>query len=310
MSHKAEDVRVGQTITLHFNHDAKAITGTVVEADDPGDGHLLRPDNPDRGERIIYEPGQPYQSYWHGIDHVTLITDPDRQETTMHEPGQTITDANQITEGQRYAVTYKHHAVDPANREVTGTAKVSHIDGFVLRAEGDVEHTFTLTLRSPNAGLEFWHGVESVTALDAAPPVNAFTVGRLENQARDLTGEVGRLQQALANFERDVTATLTDMLDEGTIDDDQFEDALDNLGLEAPEPKPVTVEWTVTFRAEVTPADRDVAKKMEDGYVSRNMIEDALTNLEMVDVDPDFGEVDNYKGIEVEIQSAEVSDFT
>lgn len=134
-------------------------------------------------------------------------------------------------------------------------------------------------------------------------------IRQLRDAHRHESNRAVSAEDELAEFKKQVSELLVSIAENNLGHDveDHIEGWHNELGLEPPTPEPVTVEYTITVTAKVTPASREVAKTLESVDPSI-MLEDALDGLDSLDFDPDTFEVDPFSGLTVEIDHVEVSD--
>ena len=163
-------------------------------------------------------------------------------------------------------------------------------------AEGPAWRLFDSDAR-PESGL--WSGIERVALLsEESDPTAEF---------RQKVADLERKVEALQEYHRDVAEVINDLIESEDMDDDLADHLREVLDIEAPKPKEVTIEWTVTFTATGTPTTRDAAKKMSDGFADSAFIDSLLIGLDGVDVDEQFLTVDPWYGIGVSIDRSDVS---
>lgn len=112
------------------------------------------------------------------------------------------------------------------------------------------------------------------------------------------------ITETLDGLKREVGAEWVRLAEAHGWDMDTVERAIDHLDLEMPKPKPVTFSVTLDLEFTATPANREVAKQIDADPV----MEEALTNLDQIDLDPDLLELDVWRGINVEVRDADITD--
>lgn len=144
------------------------------------------------------------------------------------------------------------------------------------------------------------------TVPDAVHQAAVDEVRRLREAHRREADRAVTAEDELTAFKEQVSELLVSIAENnlGFDVEDHIEGWHNELGLEPPKPEPMTVEYTITVAAKVTPASREVAKALESGDSS--LLEDALNGLDSLDFDPDVFEVDPYDRFNVEIDHVEV----
>lgn len=129
-----------------------------------------------------------------------------------------------------------------------------------------------------------------------------------EGEAREREQDI---TEALDDLKRKVGAEWVRLAEAHGWDMDTVERAIDHLDLEMPKPKPVTFSVTLDLEFTATPANRKVAGRLGEHATSeqvRTLVEEALTNLDQIDLDPDLLELDIWNSMRTEVRDVDVTD--
>lgn len=237
---------------------------------------------------------------------------------------------SEVREGQRVRVHY-----------IVGTVREGIVErhdyyNMVLRQENG--HIGSLFDPSPEfSPANGWDPYIEEVELVHQPqhPHNRTDLDRLA----DATAEVERLQAVVKQRDADVSSALaresaaieneqniTETLDDlkrkvgaewvrlaeaHGWDMDTVERAIDHLDLEMPKPKPLTFSVTLDIEFTATPANREVAKQIDADPTTNQItavIEEALTGLDYVDLNENVLELDVWRGMDVEVRDADITD--
>lgn len=128
-----------------------------------------------------------------------------------------------------------------------------------------------------------------------------------EGEAREREQDI---TEALDDLKRKVGAEWVRLAEVHDWDMDTVERAIDHLDLELPKPKPLTFSVTLDLEFTATPANRKVAERLgEHATIEqvRLLVEEALTDLDQIDLDPDLLELDIWNSMKTEVRDADVN---
>ena len=214
--------------------------------------------------------------------------------TPLHDEVDVFTRPNDIVGSVGKKVRIHYHASRNSSPPTQVGWVINGEDGWGVATSLDAKFSawrlFTKA-NDPTSGL--WEGISHIALLNTE---SACIAG----------AHAERIIEADA-YRENVAQVINDLIESEDMDDDLADHLRDALDIKAPKQKPVTIEWTVTFTATGTPTSREAAKKMSDGYVDSEFIENLLFGLGGVDVDEEFLTVDPCNGIHISIDRSDVS---